>query len=212
MKGGAGAILIFVAAFVLTTAGLIFLNTQFMNIFKFDFRSVGHSSLAVSDSTLTENSTAENNTVKDSVIVADSLKNAVNQNEQKSDTTKIETPKESKLAGAPVETKPQPENKTVQNNAPVQQNNAAEKPVVSENTPPDTKKMDPAAYDKWKKNMAGILEIMDSKKASQILKTYSDNIARDLFYTMKKKKAADILSKFDQKTDSLIIRKLTRMQ
>lgn len=212
MKTGVMAIVVFVAAFILTTAALIFLNTQFMNIFKFDFRAVHISQpSAPSDSTAVPDSTLKTQqVVNDSTKALDSLK-AITQNLNPADSAKVTDNKETKT-----DAKPAADTKTAAN-TPVQKDATASKPQESNVAAQgfvsgDAAKMDPKVYDKWKKDIAKIMEIMDSKKASQILKTYSDNIARDIFYTMKKKKAAEILSKFDIKKDSLIINKLTRMQ
>jgi len=215
MKTGIMSIVVFVAAFILTTAALIFLNTQFMNIFKFDFRSVHVSRPAVSsDSTSVQDSTLNTKLPpKDSTKALDSLSAIAKNLDPKTDSSKTAENKDNRI-----EDKTSVDTKTVNNPpATVQNNTTAAKPEESTTTKQgfvsgDAAKMDPVAYNKWKKNMAGIMEIMDSKKASQILRTYTDNIARDIFFSMKKKKAAEILSKFDVKSDSLMIRKLTRMQ
>ncbi len=49
-------------------------------------------------------------------------------------------------------------------------------------------------YVNWVKNNAKLLSEMDSGMAAKIIENYSDNIAKDLIYAMKKKKAAEILS------------------
>ncbi len=49
-------------------------------------------------------------------------------------------------------------------------------------------------YVNWVKNNAKLLSAMESANAAKILENYSDNIAQDLIYAMKKKKAAEILS------------------
>jgi flagellar motility protein MotE (MotC chaperone) len=213
MKTGVMAIVVFVAAFILTTAALIFLNTQFMNIFKFDFRAVHISQEAAkTDSTAIKDSTLnKQNVVNDSTKALDSLKSITQNLNPIADSSKVAEQKDVKT-----EEKTDPKNAD-NTTAPAQNNAAASKPQESNAANQgfvsgDVVKMDPVAYTKWKKNMAGIMEIMDSKKASQILRTYSDNIARDIFFTMKKKKAAEILSRYDIKSDSLMIRKLTRMQ
>ena len=48
-------------------------------------------------------------------------------------------------------------------------------------------------YVNWLKNNAKLLSQMDAGMAAKILENYSDNIARDLIYAMKKKQAAEIL-------------------
>ncbi len=49
-------------------------------------------------------------------------------------------------------------------------------------------------YIAWIKNNAKLLSNLDAARASKILQIYSDNVAHDLIYAMKKKKAAEILS------------------
>lgn len=216
MKNQAMAIVALVAAFVVTTALIIFLNTQFMNIFKFDFRRVHiNQEIAPADSTIAADSTLNAlNVANDSTKALDSLKSITQSLDPGKDSAKAgETTtvnNENKLSADTIAVKNEP--------AQVQNNAIAAKPsetiVPAQNiASKDIAKMDPAAYLKWKKNMAKIMEIMDPKRASQILKTYFDDTAtREIFFAMNKKKAAEILSKFDLKSDSLIIQKLTRMQ
>ncbi|GAB6281329.1 MAG: hypothetical protein STSR0008_00680 [Ignavibacterium sp.] len=64
-----------------------------------------------------------------------------------------------------------------------------------------------SAYIKWKKSTVKLYELMDPKKAAKIISQYSDNIARDLIYSMNKKKAAQILQYLDTET----VIKLTRI-
>jgi flagellar motility protein MotE (MotC chaperone) len=47
---------------------------------------------------------------------------------------------------------------------------------------------------------------MDAKKAAKIILTYSDNIAKDIVYSMKKKKAAEILAQLNPETVNRITR------
>lgn len=49
-------------------------------------------------------------------------------------------------------------------------------------------------YKQWISSTVKLYESMDSKKAAKIITNYSDNVARDIIYSMKKKKAAEILS------------------
>lgn len=50
------------------------------------------------------------------------------------------------------------------------------------------------AYNKWLKNAISYYEAMDEDQAAKIITNYSDNVARDIIYNMKKKKAVKILS------------------
>ncbi|MBI9073636.1 MAG: hypothetical protein JEY94_18710 [Melioribacteraceae bacterium] len=49
-------------------------------------------------------------------------------------------------------------------------------------------------HDKWLKSTVKLFEKMDAKKAAKIIETYSDNIAKEIIYSMKNKNAAEILS------------------
>lgn len=217
MKTGGMAILLFVAAFVVTTAALIFLNTQYMNLFKFDFRTVSHAAQAVSDSTGTAK-TDSSAVQSDSSKAVDSLKaiagnlNASADSAAAGKIAENKKPAENAKQAETKEVKKAPEQKnTVQNSSPDPVQSAGQNTITDLGSA-GIKKMDAQTFEKWKKNTAGILESMDSYKASQILRMYADNIGNELLYAMKKKKAAEILSKFDAKKDSIIIRKLTRIQ
>ena len=57
-----------------------------------------------------------------------------------------------------------------------------------------------SAYFEWKKQTASLYEMMEPKKAAKINQNFSDNVARDILYTMKKKKAAEILAQLNPET------------
>lgn len=65
---------------------------------------------------------------------------------------------------------------------------------------------DEEAYNTWLKSTVKMYEAMDSKKAAKIIQKYSDNVARDIIYTMNRKKAAQIMSELNPET----VIKLTR--
>ena len=82
------------------------------------------------------------------------------------------------------------------------------KPVanqVSANKPQDTSQFQAentitkpdSNYIIWMKQTAKMYEVMDPKKAAKIIQSYSDNIARDIIYSMKQKNAAEILSELN---------------
>ncbi|MBI1938183.1 MAG: hypothetical protein HYS25_08645 [Ignavibacteriales bacterium] len=60
-------------------------------------------------------------------------------------------------------------------------------------------------YKIWVKNTVKLYESMDTKKAAKIIQGYSDNIARDIIFSMKKKKAAEIISQLKPETANRII-------
>ena len=49
-------------------------------------------------------------------------------------------------------------------------------------------------HEKWLKSTVKLFEKMDAKKAAKIIESYSDNIAKEIIYSMKNKNAAEILS------------------
>ncbi len=210
MKTGVTAILVFVAAFVVTTAALIFLNTKFMNIFKFNFTPVNIAMLssAPADSTA---SSGQEPAKKDSTQALDSLKSIAGNLAPKTDSLKTAAQKDNSQGAnnsAPVQQQNTPNN----NSQPQGAQPSADNKTVSNEKQSDPTKMDSASYENWKRSTVGILEAMDAGKASQFLRMYADNVGSDLLYSMKKKKAAEILSKFDMKKDSALVRKLTRIR
>jgi len=62
-------------------------------------------------------------------------------------------------------------------------------------------------YKKWIAETSKFYESMESAKAAKIILKYSDNIAKDILYSMKKKKAAEILSEINPE----IAKRITRV-
>ena len=62
-----------------------------------------------------------------------------------------------------------------------------------------------AEYEAWIKNAIGYYEAMDAEQAAKIITSYSDNVARDIIYKMKKKKAVQILSALKPETVNRLI-------
>lgn len=63
-------------------------------------------------------------------------------------------------------------------------------------------------YIAWREKTIQLYETMDAKKVAQVIQSFSDNIARDLIYSMKKKKAAKVLSFMDPE----VVVRLTKVQ
>lgn len=181
----------FLAVFLLVTGGLMYTNTMFKNIFAFDFSPVHQTDSGV------ENKTADNlnrknqdefgqqsgNQRKDQII--DSLKNITQS--AKADTIVQTVVMDSSLIDSLSRLHKLLSEKT--NSIVDKQPDVEIKPVVeTHTTKPDTN------YTTWVKKTAGLFESMDSKKAAKIIQNYSDNVARDIIYLIKKKKAAEILS------------------
>lgn len=165
--------------FIVVTLAMAFLNGKYENVFKMDFRPGGDSKVA--------------ELVKNGPKKADSLKaasqaqipgkpqnsNAAAQNQTLSQLARDQ--KGSMLPGARANTEAQ-----VQKNA--------------QETARRLKERQDSTYKSWLKSTVKLFNAMDPKKAAQILTHYSDNVARDIIYTMKKKNAAEILSDLDNKT------------
>lgn len=62
-----------------------------------------------------------------------------------------------------------------------------------------------STYRAWLKNTVKLYEVMDTKKAAKIIQSYSDNIARDIIFSMKKKKAAEIIAELKPEVANRII-------
>jgi hypothetical protein len=178
-------IFIFTVAFVFTTGAIVYFNSIYKNIFQFNFTSASiPDPVKGKDSTMTMNASLKAS-VPDTVKAADSLR-----------TTNM---KDSVTANPLQQT--QNMIKPAENKASVTKTQATVQPTVN-NTPvkPDTN------YISWMKQTAKLYENMDPKKAAKIIQSYSDNIARDIIYSMKQKKAAEILSELNPDTANRITR------
>ncbi len=188
----------FVIAFIFVSSAIIYVNTLFRNIFKFDFSPVGQVTYS-SQQQQTMPAAAQNppaqtdqqktDSMKVAALLSDSLKN---QQPVKLDTASTVALKDTNAI------------KKVQNVVNTQKTmNEAEainNPVAkTSTTKPDT------TYSKWIKKTGKLYESMDAKKAAKIILGYSDNIARDLLLSMRKKKAAEILSEIKPEIASRII-------
>jgi len=179
-------ILIFVGAFILTTAVLIFLNSQFNNIFKLDFSSPELTSVTDSLTTSsdkgqngladTTNSFAPKITEKRDLVIPEDSRLT----DQIANNTKLED-------SLSILLKVIDEMKNKEKNPDEQAEN-----TKTEETPENEK----AGYEDWLVKTSKLYASMDSKKAAKIIQNYSDNIARDILYSMNKKKAAEILAEF----------------
>lgn len=170
--------LIFSLLFAIVSAGMIYFNSKYKNIFAFDF------SPRVDELQLKKDLTKADSLKVDS-LKADSLKTL-------SDTLKTKETEVEKKDNL------KPQTQTAQNNL------STEVPFriqASENT----KAKKDSIYNEWVKQTVKIYESMDSKKAAKVISNYSDNIARDILLKMKKKKAAEILAELKPEVVTRII-------
>lgn len=241
MKNKIIYISVYLTAFILTSGAIIYLNSRYSNIFKFDFTPAG----TLSSVTDTLNSPQKfpddsllgskpDNIDMKKTLAEDSLRRAALEKRAAADrqtadslyTAALNKFKDSSKTGA-VPEKINKTNKTL----PAQQK--TELNLTKEMTPPEISKSDipvtktagtnepvtgnseivsnnnakeDTLYNKWMKSTAKLYENMEPKKAAKIIASYSDNMARDIIYTMKKKKAAEILAELNPEFASRITR------
>jgi flagellar motility protein MotE (MotC chaperone) len=195
----------FLFAFVIVTGLLIYLNSSYENIFEFNFSpktfvqlsdSTKTDSLKISDksstipepdSTLAQDSVLlsslggieNNDTAKIDQVDSVNIKKLTEKLDPKNTKEKIES-KNSKTEQTPIQT--QVENPVTQNE-------------------PHGKE-----YTDWIQKVTSIYSSMEPKKAAKIIQTYSDNVARDILYSMNKKTAAKVVSEFNPETANRIFR------
>ena len=202
MKDKIVYIITFLLLFVIVSAGLVFMNGKFNNIFKFDFSPIQLPKPLEAVKTEPEPGVIADTTKKDSTatridslkMMADSI-SLVKSNPQKKDETKGDEKKaDNKVLAA--EKAKTTASKPDQANA-----NIATQTAVQTNTPVNSlaqekiqKAKKDSIYTSWLKQTVKLYESMDSKKAAKVIQGYSDNIARDILLKMKKKKAAEILA------------------
>ncbi len=204
MKAKIIYIVAFLAAFAFTTAGIIYFNSQFKDIFKFDFTPVKNKLTppAISDTTkLTYGQIVTlQNQLKNELL--DSLRTIYQKPNpdtiyanQQADSVLFDSLKilESALQ------KSQKENPKKKVNAKLV-SSVAEAPIKNI----AAKSKNDSSYVQWTKQTAKLYESMDAVQAAKIIQSYSDNVARDIIYSMKQKKAAEILSALNPETANRI--------
>ena len=190
----------FLGAFLLTTSAVIYLNNNYKDIFRFNFTPVqkeetvnNNGDAATSQSVLELKDFIQNelkNELFDSLrtMYTDRLNDAV-YTKVLQDSTLIDSLKnihqvitnlDQQLAKQETDIKTNQENFN------------------------KSKKSSDSAYVAWTKQTAKLYEAMDSKRAAKIIQSYSDNVARDILYSMKQKKAAEIMSELNPETANRI--------
>ena len=188
-------IISFLLAFVLITGLLIFLNSSYKNIFAFDFTPVSQS-VAVAEVKKQEPQSQPAIQPKDTAALKDTAM-------QKIDSSKVEPNVAAIKDSSAVKKVAQEKAKKIE---PLPVNTTVVKTELTKAVEIDKNiaKRD-SVYKLWVKNTVKLYETMDTRKAAKIIQGYSDNIARDLLLTMKKKKAAEILAEFKPETATRII-------
>ena len=188
----------FLLAFVLVTGLLIFLNSTYKNIFAFDFTTPVQKIAVMKKPDQKDSIKIQ---PKDSTIVNIATKDTITQkiNSTVSKTPTFVSSKDSNAAQVV-------SNKLAEEIKPalkIPQTVSAE-PIQVAQVDKNLAKRD-SLYKAWVKNIGKLYETMDTRKAAKIIQGYSDNIARDLLLTMKKKKAAEIIAEFKPETATRII-------
>jgi flagellar motility protein MotE (MotC chaperone) len=184
---------VFFGAFVLITFIMIVLNNDFKNIYAFDFSSVKPSQVTQSQVNPYNYKEAFGQMLKElKSQMIDSIKTikyVTNDSVQNRKADSILTDSINIL-------KTRLEN-TVNQDSLVRSELLSKNNVKSDST-----------YRIWTKKTAALYEAMDSQKAAKIIQNYSDNVARDILYSMKKKKAAEVLANLNPETAN----RMTRIQ
>lgn len=172
--------LILILAFVGVTTLMLYMNEKYVSIFQFDFteKSVPLDSTAMKADSLKQDSLKN-------LALKDSLANAT----VKVDSLNADGALDS-LASAGTE--------TIVQNQPTVPNPAMEEEALKSDT----------TYQRWKKDTLKLYETMRSEQVAKVITKFSDSVARDLIYSMKKKKAAEVLALLDPET----VARLTRVQ
>ncbi len=193
--------IVFLAAFLITSGGIIYLNNNYRDIFKFNFSPVQQ---------VKKNNPANKNInggpslsdLKDMIqtefknYFIDSLRNVYN-NQRKNTMVAVEK-KDSSLSDS-LKSLKQIINNIDQKLAAQESKNQNIK-IAEQNE----KVQKDSAYIKWTHETAKLYEAMDAQKAAKIIASYSDNVARDILYSMRQKKAAEILSELNPQTANRI--------
>ena len=193
-------ILAFIFAFLATTTTIYYLNLNYKNIFGFDFTplhktQVKHTQIKAADLKVDELKDFISSDLKNAIL--DSLK-TIYASATKKDTI-FASPDNSSL----IDSLKKMQSKLTQLQQEVNLN--AKQETANLNT--NSRQIDSSkTYLKWTKKTAGIFSAMDPRKAAKIISNYSDNVARDILFTMKKKNAAEIMSELSPEVVSRISR------
>lgn len=195
MKNTLVYLLVFVSAFILVTWGLIILNNSYQNIFHFDFSPITYPDTTALAKPKTEQGAKTVNFKIDSAFVA--TKDSTNLFPE--DTLLSE---EKLLKQILIDSL----NTLQQMLAEKSKNPKDLKKQPEKSEPVDFSNKKDSAYNVWVKNTSGLYESMDPKKAAKIISNYSDNVARDILYSMKKKNAAQIIAELSPEIANRILR------
>ncbi len=183
------AVIVFIVAFVMVTALIAFMNLQYNNIFDFDFTPTQHAIEIKTEAQIEELKATLRPEVEKQIF--DSLKvvgfdslaivNTNNKVDQLEDSIAVLQKNISQLTRKTTTLEATNEKNTKKSNSQKE-------------------------YQTWIKTTSKLYESMETQKAAKIILKYSDNIAKDILYSMKKKKAAEILAELNPEIANRITR------
>jgi flagellar motility protein MotE (MotC chaperone) len=177
---------VYAVAFVLVTAVIAMANGMYRNIFKFDFRepigkAVLESNMDIED--IYKLKEKIELTIRDSYqdsLASIKAKTHIDSNGFMIDETILDSIEILKENLRRLERQKEEQ---------IQEKNALKEEL--------TKKEE---YDEWVKRTSSLYEAMEPERVAKIITKYSDNVARDLLYKMKKKKTVEILAALNPET------------
>lgn len=195
--------IVFGGAFVIVTVAIIYMNSMFNNIFKFDFTppQASNAVAAVVDQENTEQIEQE----PEEEITDDLQEPVYSESEETNNDTavvKYEVDKSlldslnilrNKIALLEKQQNKKNNQDMADDAKALSQREDSLKAVAAS----ESKKMDEKKFELWAKETAKLYESMDPKKAAKIIQSYSDNESREVIFKMNKKKAAKILAELD---------------
>jgi flagellar motility protein MotE (MotC chaperone) len=182
-------VIIFIVSFIMVTALVAFLNLKYNNIFDFDFTPTQEATELKTAQQIEEIKAELHPEIEKSVF--DSLKTLGFDSLAVINTNKKVIVLEDSIAFLEKR---------------ISQLSRETSVLESKNSKLATKKDSEAEYKNWIKTTSKLYESMESQKAAKIILKYSDNIAKDILYSMKKKKAAEILAELNPETAKRITR------
>jgi flagellar motility protein MotE (MotC chaperone) len=184
------AAIVFIVSFVMVTAMIAFLNLQYNNIFALDFTPTKHAVEIKNKAQIEELKAELHPEIKKEVF--DSLKVAGFDSSAIVNTNKMVVLLQDSI------------NVLLAN---IKKLSSETSQLEATNSEFEKKKDSEAEYKEWVTNTTKLYESMESQKAAKIILKYSDNIAKDILYGMKKKKAAEILAEINPE----IAKRITRV-
>jgi flagellar motility protein MotE (MotC chaperone) len=186
MKNSLVYIVAFLLVFLITTAAIIFLNESFNNIFRFDFRDIQPPEDDIA-------SLLSDKQIKNMKDAPDSVKYGVYKELFSADSTVFLVQDSGIIDSLNKVNELIAELQRSQLNIQQAQGKLYEKKSEEVEVNPEIVNRD-SVYQVWLKKTVKFYEGMKPAEAAKIIVGYSDDVAKDIVYKMKPKKAAKILA------------------